>query len=58
MTLSQKVVNKLNLLTLTIIASIVVTIEVDWKVEAWLGFLLPHPSWVQMQQPRKRGSFR
>lgn len=48
MTLSQKVVDKLNLLTLTLIASVVVTIEVDWKAEAWLGFLLPHPSWLKM----------
>lgn len=36
MTLSQKVVNKLNLLTLNLIASIVVTIEVEWNVEGSL----------------------
>lgn len=33
MTRSQKVVKKLKLLTLTLIASIVVTIEEDWNAE-------------------------
>ena len=39
MTLSQKVVNKLNLLILNLITSIVVTIKVEWDIEGLLWFL-------------------
>ena len=39
MTFSQKAVNKLNLLTLNLITSTVVTIEVEWNIEM-LWFLL------------------
>lgn len=40
MTLSQKVVSMSNLLTLNLITSIVVTIEVGWTVEGVLWFPL------------------
>lgn len=36
MTLSQKVVNKLNILTLNLITSIAVAIEVEWNVEGFV----------------------
>lgn len=40
MTLSQKDVSMSNLLTLTLITSIVVPIDVGWTVEGVLWFLL------------------